>query len=123
MVSRALDSSWRALSFTAFVMRQIMDNPLEDETASSRLKQVGLMSVLYCMHVGNQPLTLAAITAETGLTRGGVYETIAYLVKRRLLDEVEVRNTLGRGKARRFSIPETIFEQIRQFERSPRKEK
>jgi hypothetical protein len=120
MDSRALDSSWRALSFTAFVMREIMDNPLEDETASARLKQVGLMSVLYCMHVGNQQLTLAAITAETGLTRGGVYETIAYLLKRSLLDETEVKNALGRGKARRFSIPERIFERIRQFERSPR---
>jgi hypothetical protein len=120
MVSRALDSNWRALSFTAFVMREIMDNPLEDETASARLKQVGLMSVLYCMHVGNQPLTLAAITAETGLTRGGIYETVAYLLKRRLLDETEVRNALGRGKARRFSIPESIFERIRQFERLPR---
>lgn len=120
MVSRALDRSWRALSFTAFTMREIMDNPLEGETASSRLKQVGLMSVLYCMHVGKQPLTLAAITAETGLTRGGVYETVAYLLKRGLLDETEIKNALGRGKARRFSIPEGVFERIRQFERSPR---
>lgn len=111
------DGSWRTLSFTAIVLREIMDNPMPGETASARLKQVGLMTVLYYMHVANRPLSLASITEETGLTRGGIYETIEFLLRRKLLEETETKNALGRGKARRFFIPEVIFERIRLFER------
>lgn len=111
------DGSWRALSFSAIVLREIMDNPMPDETASARLKQVGLMTVLYYMNVANRALSLASITEETGLTRGGVYETIEFLLRRKLLEETETKNALGRGKARRFFIPVAIFERIRQFER------
>ena len=118
-MTSAVDSSWRGLSFNAVVLREIMDTPLPGETASARLKQVGLMTVLYYMHTGNRPLTLTSITEETGLTRGGVYEAVDYLLKRKLLHETKVRNALGRGKARRFMIAEAIFERIRQFERSP----
>ncbi|MEK1851479.1 MAG: MarR family transcriptional regulator [Phyllobacterium sp.] len=110
------DSHWHSLSFAAMILREIMDNPLENETASSRLKQIGLMSVLYYMHLGNKQLTLANITEETGLTRGGVYETVEFLIKRNLLNETEIKNSMGRGRARQFTIPTAIFERIRHFE-------
>jgi hypothetical protein len=71
------------------------------------------------MHVANMPLSLASITKETGLTRGGVYETVGFLLKRKLLEETETKNALGRGKARRFLIPRAIFEHISHFERPP----
>ncbi|OYY32553.1 MAG: MarR family transcriptional regulator, partial [Rhodospirillales bacterium 35-66-84] len=54
---RALDAEWHSLSFSALILRLILDNPLDDETPQSRLKQIGMMSVLYYMHQGNQRLT------------------------------------------------------------------
>jgi hypothetical protein len=120
-MTSSLNISWHGLSFSAVTLREIMDNPLDGETASARLKEVGLMSVLYYMHVGNKALTLANITEETGLTRGGVYETVEFLLKRGLLRETEVKNSLGRGRARQFAITSSIFDRIRQFEKNPRR--
>lgn len=59
-----------------FHLSRIVDNPQEDETPQSRLKQIGMMSVLYIMHQGHQQLTLSNIVELTGLTRTGVTETI-----------------------------------------------
>ncbi|WP_320409377.1 MULTISPECIES: MarR family transcriptional regulator [unclassified Aureimonas] len=93
-----------------------MNKPLDDETASSRLKQVGMMTVLYDMHIGNKPLTVANITETTGLTRGGVDEAVAFLVLRGLLVETKTTNSMGRGRARLFHIPESIFDRLRHFD-------
>ena len=35
-----------SVAFSAFIMNEILDNPLEDETPQSRLKQIGMMNVL-----------------------------------------------------------------------------
>ncbi|SES42307.1 MarR family transcriptional regulator [Rhizobium sp. NFR03] len=110
------DSHWHSLSFAAMILREIMDNPLKNETASSRLKQIGLMSVLYYMHLANKKLTIANIIEETGLTRGGIWEAVDFLIQRKLLTETQIKNSLGRGRARQFDIPQTIFDKLRHFE-------
>lgn len=113
-----LDTQWHSLSFSAMILRHIMDNPLAGETPQSRLKQVGMMSVLYYMHIGHQPLTLSNIMEITGLTRTGVTETIDQLVRREILTESLIKNSMGRGRARRFEIAPHIFEQLNMFGRS-----
>lgn len=109
-------NEWHSLSFSAIILREIMDHPLEDETRQSRLKQVGMMNILYYMHVGRTPLTVTNIINETGLTRGGVTETIDYLVQRELLTETQVKNSMGRGRARQFEIVRRIFEKTSPFQ-------
>lgn len=112
---RALNAHWHSLSFAALILRQILDKPLDDETPQSRLKQIGMMSVLYYMHQGNQPLNLSNIMELTGLTRGGVAETVDQLIKRNILTETFVKNSMGRGRARQFEISPEIFEKLRAF--------
>lgn len=115
-MTRALDVQWHSLAFSGFIFREIFDHPLEDETPQSRLKQIGMMSVLYIMHQGHQRLTLSNIIENTGLTRTGVTETIDPLVRRGLLTERFVKNSMGRGKARQFEIASEILEKLRSLE-------
>lgn len=117
-MTRALSTQWQNLAFSAFIFREILDNPMGDETPQSRLKQIGMMSVLYIMHQGHQALTISNITEITKLTRTGVAETIDPLVKRGLLTETIVKNSMGRGKARQFEIAPEIFDKIRNFQAS-----
>ncbi|WEX75118.1 MarR family transcriptional regulator [Sinorhizobium numidicum] len=112
-MTRALNVQWHSLAFSGFIFHEIFDNPLADETPQSRLKQIGMMSVLYIMHQGHQPLTLSNIVENTGLTRTGVTETIDPLVERGLLTERFVKNSMGRGKARQFEIAPELLEKIR----------
>ncbi len=113
---------WHSLAFSAFIFHEIVDNPLQDETPQSRLKQIGMMSVLYIMHQGHQQLTLSNIVEITGLTRTGVTETIDPLVRRGLLTEKFVKNSMGRGKARQFDIAPQILEKLRSFQQDSNSE-
>jgi DNA-binding MarR family transcriptional regulator len=113
---RALDAEWHNLSFSALILRLILDNPVEDETPQSRLKQIGMMSILYYMHQGNCRLTLTNIMELTALTRGGVAETIDQLVARKILVESIERNSTGRGHAREFRIAPDIFKRLRSLQ-------
>lgn len=115
-MTRALDVQWHNIAFSAFIFHEVLDNPLEDETPQSRLKQVGMMSILYIMHQGHQPLTLSNIVEITGLTRTGVTETVDPLVRRGLLTERFVKNSMGRGKARQFEIAPMVLEKIRSLQ-------
>ncbi|CCF00746.1 conserved hypothetical protein (plasmid) [Sinorhizobium fredii HH103] len=121
-MTRALNLQWHSLAFSAFIFHEIVDNPLEDETPQSRLKQIGMMSVLYIMHQGHQQLTLSNIVEITGLTRTGVTETIDPLVRRGLLTEKFVKNSMGRGKARQFDIAPQILEKLRSFQQDSNSE-
>lgn len=115
-MTSTLTTQWHSLSFAAFILHEIMDNPQEDETPQSRLKQVGMMSVLYIMNQAHQALTISNIVEITKLTRMGVTETIEPLVKRGILTETFVKNSMGRGKARQFEIAPEIFEKLRSFQ-------
>lgn len=107
-----LASQWKNLAFSALILRLIMDHPRDGETAQSRLKQIGMMSVLYHMHLGQVPLTLTNIIEETGLTRTGVAETVDQLIQRKILNETLEKNILGRGTARRFRIAPVLFDRL-----------
>ncbi|TCU21298.1 hypothetical protein EV130_111155 [Rhizobium azibense] len=117
-MTRALNVQLHNIAFSAFIFQEIFDNPLEDETPQSRLKQIGMMSILYIMHQGHDTLTLSNIVETTGLTRTGVTETVDPLVRRGLLTESFVKNSMGRGKARRFEIAPAILDKIRIFQGS-----
>jgi DNA-binding transcriptional regulator GbsR (MarR family) len=117
-MTSTFNTQLHSLSFAAFILREIMDHPQEDETPQSRLKQVGMMSILYIMHQGHQALTISNLVEITKLTRMGVSEVIEPLLKRRMLTETFVKNSMGRGKARQFEIAPEIFERLRAFGQS-----
>lgn len=117
-MTRALKTQLHNVAFSAFIMNEILDNPLEDETPQSRLKQIGMMNVLYIMHQAHQPLTLSNIIEITELTRTGVKESVDPLVKRGMLTETMGKNAMGRGTARQFEIAQTLLDRLRALQSS-----
>lgn len=108
-----LSERWQNQALAHFGLREILEKPLEDETPQSRIKQIGLLNVLYMMHQAHEPLTLASVIKITGMTRGGVIETIDLLVRRGILTETLGKNSMGRGTARQFELARHVFDQIR----------
>lgn len=90
------------------VVNQILRNPLTGESASSRMKQVALMTVIYTCIPRNSLVSLSDLGRITGLTRAGIIETIEPLVRRGLLIETMGKNSMGRGTARYFEIASSV---------------
>lgn len=108
-----LSERWQNQALALFGLREILEKPLEDETPQSRIKQIGLLNVLYMMHQAHEPLTLSSVIKITGMTRGGVIETMDLLVQRGILKETLGKNSMGRGTARQFDLARHVFDQIR----------
>ncbi len=108
-----LSERWQNQALAHFGLREILEKPLEDETPQSRIKQIGLLNVLYMMHQAHEPLTLASVIKITGMTRGGVIETMDLLVQRGILTETLGKNSMGRGTARQFEFARHVFDRIR----------
>jgi hypothetical protein len=101
------------MTFSSLVVSEIMENPLKGETPQARLKQLGMMNLLYTLHLANIPLTLTNITEITGLTRGGAAESVDALLARGLLVDSWVKNVQGKGKARQFEIAERVLARLK----------
>lgn len=90
--------------FYEAVTARILENPLENETAASRLKQIGLMIILKQMADKNVETTVTKIIEMTGLSRPATFVLMKPLTDRGLLVEETVLNSQGRGRATRFVI-------------------
>ena len=112
-MTSALNAHWQSQLFSAYALQEVFDKPVEGETPQSRLKQVGMMTVLYMMHQDHEKLTLSNITKITGLTRNAVAESIDPLIERGILTETIVKNSMGRGTARQFEFCPDVFERLR----------
>lgn len=114
-MTRALKTQWHNLAFSGLILHEILDHPLEDETPQARLKQIGMMTILYTMTQAHQTLTLSNIVEITDLTRSGAKETVDLLVRRGILKETMAKNSMGRGTARHFEISEEIRQKLKAF--------
>ena len=108
-----LSDRWQTQALSVFAVREILEKPLEGETAQSRIKQIGLLNILYMMHLAGEALTLSNIIKFTGMTRNGVVETMDLLVARGVLVETLGKNSMGRGTARQFELSPAVFELLR----------
>ncbi len=68
---------------------------------------------MHAGHLSHERLTLVSVVKITGMTRGGVLESIEELVQRGILTETLGKSSMGRGKARQFEFARNVFEQIR----------
>ncbi|KSV94872.1 hypothetical protein [Sinorhizobium sp. GL28] len=102
------------LALLTMVTRQIMTNPLKDETSASRLKQVTLITVIVIekLHATGSPITLAQLVDMTGLARNVAAQTVDPLVERGILIEEMGKNSMGRSMARQFQIAPAVFEAV-----------
>ena len=112
-MTSALNAHWQSQLFLAYALQEVFDKPVEGETPQSRLKQVGMMTVLYMMHQNHEKLTLSNISQITGLTRNAVAESIDPLIERGILTETIVKNSMGRGTARQFEFCPDVFDRLR----------
>ncbi|WP_090427436.1 MarR family transcriptional regulator [Ensifer sp. OV372] len=112
-MTSALNAHWQSQLFSAYALQEVFDKPVEGETPQSRLKQVGMMTVLYMMHQNHEKLTLSNISQITGLTRNAVAESIDPLIERGILTETIVKNSMGRGTARQFEFRPDVFDRLR----------
>lgn len=88
---------------------QIFNQPMEDETPGSRLRQFGMVIVLIDLHIRGQAGTVTKIVDVTGMTRGAVEEVLRPLGERGLVKSTWIKNSIGRGKARLFFIAQSAF--------------
>ncbi|ENN85542.1 conjugative transfer repressor protein RctA [Rhizobium freirei PRF 81] len=114
-MTRALKTQWHNLAFSGLILHEILDHPLEDETPQARLKEIGMMTILYTMTQAHRTLTLSNIIEVTELTRSGAKETVNLLVKRGMLNETMVTNSMGRGTARQFEISTDLLKKLSSF--------
>lgn len=117
-MTSAIKTQWHNLAFSGLILHEILDHPLEDETPQARLKQIGMMTILYTMTQAHQKLTLSNIIEITELTRSGVKETVDLLVKRGMLVETMGKNSMGRGTARQFEISQDLLNKLSSFRAS-----
>ncbi|ACI58160.1 DNA-binding MarR family transcriptional regulator [Rhizobium leguminosarum] len=117
-MASAIKTQWHNLAFSGLILHEILDHPLEDETPQARLKQIGMMTILYTMTQAHQKLTLSNIIEITELTRTGVKETVDLLVKRGMLLETMGKNSMGRGTARQFEISQELLNKLSSFRAS-----
>ena len=75
-----------------------------------------MMTILYTMTQAHQKLTLSNIIEVTELTRSGAKETVDLLVKRGMLKETMVKNSMGRGTARQFEISGELLTKLSSFD-------
>lgn len=93
---------------SAVTTYQVFGQLLAGESAGSRLRQYGLMSIIVELHAQRIPITITSLAEITGLSRPSLEELLNPLVERGLLTESWVKNSLGRGKARQFAIAKVI---------------
>ncbi len=117
-MTSAIKTQLHNLAFSGLILHEILDHPLEDETPQARLKQIGMMTILYTMTQAHQKLTLSNIIEITELTRSGVKETVDLLVKRGMLVETMGKNSMGRGTARQFEISQDLLSKLSSFRTS-----
>ena len=107
-----LESRWHNAIFATVTTHEIMSKPLPDETPNSRLRQLGMMNLLYSLQKAEMVLTITNVTEVTDMTRKAAQEAIDPLVTRGLLKESWGKTSLGRGKARQYEIAPEIFEKL-----------
>jgi DNA-binding MarR family transcriptional regulator len=115
-MTRAIKTQLHNLAFSGLILKEIFEHPLEDETPQARLKEIGMMTILYTMSQAHQRLTLTNIVDISGLTRSGAKETVDLLVKRGMLNETMGINSMGRGTARQFEISQDLLNKLSTFE-------
>ncbi|MCO6181110.1 MarR family transcriptional regulator [Ciceribacter sp. RN22] len=104
------DKDKKSAEFSEAVIQQVLSESLDDETAAGRVKQIGLMAILDYMRANDIDPTVTNIIKITGLSRQAAFVLMEPLVRRGLLVEETVRNTQGRGRAKRFVIDRELAE-------------
>lgn len=117
-MSREFDFPHADTSFFAAVAKRILSNPLPDETASSRMKQIAFMGVLYQIKVSGCEPTINLIMDVTGLPRASMTKFMEPLLLRQMIRERTTLNVVGKGRAYILDIHEDFLSTLNPFTRT-----
>ena len=106
--AKALPSSL----FAALTMKMVLDNPLPDETPSHRVKQIGLLSIMYYMMSNDIPTTAPNIVKHTGLSRTTLNLVVKPLFTRDMLSDLYEPTSKTGGPIRCFVFSESLIAKI-----------
>lgn len=100
------DAPLQSLRFMMAVRDYIIDDIQPDETASHRLKQAGLMSVMYLMHLSGETISVTALCGRIKMPRQVVVEALKSLESRNLISHSTVLHESGRGRVYAYALTE-----------------
>ncbi|MFD1488695.1 MarR family transcriptional regulator [Ancylobacter vacuolatus] len=94
----AADTPLKTLIFVAKLMDCIVEDEREGETASHRLKQAGIMSYIYMMHLNGEKITVSKLKDRLNAPRQVIVELFKSLEDRGLLTHSTETHDGGRGR-------------------------
>ena len=99
--------------FAAVALKMIIDNPIKAETPSGRMKQIGLLTILYHMLSNRIELTANNVVQWSGVTRAALRQIIDPLIARGLIAEDRGQpNPKGGGFVLTYRISDRLLDQI-----------
>ena len=94
----------RSRKLIRMFVERIISEIFPDETAASRLQQVGLFTLIYMLQGDKEPVTARRLSRMTGLSDGQVLTHLRKLIKIELVERIQILNKQGRGRAFHLSI-------------------
>lgn len=119
MMSKEGDFPNADTSFFAAVSKNILSNPLPEETASSRMKQIAFMAMIYQLKISGREPTIRLVMEVTGLPRTSMTKFMEPLLQRGLLEQRPILNISGKGRAFVLDIPDFFINGLSPLFRTP----
>jgi len=99
-------------TFTAGVMRQIFQSAVPGETGADRLRQVGLMILIYNLQLRGIEATTSEIEQVSGADRRAIYDMTKALEAKGLLKRSSVTNRHNKGRVFKYVIPDGLMDPL-----------
>ena len=103
-IPRTADTQHLSRVFVMKLISHIMEQPRAGETASRRLKQAGLMSCIYTMHLKGEPITVTKLCQRLNAPRNVIVEIVKSLESRGFLTYRRDLHDGGRGRVYIYSL-------------------
>lgn len=98
--------------FAQASLKLILDNHLPGETSQSRIKQIGMLSIMhYLQHLGLD-VTAETLVKRSGVARGSLDQVMKPLIDRGLVREELRPNKIRRGKELVYHFDKALFDAI-----------
>lgn len=105
-IPQTADTRYLSRTFMMRLISHIMEERRPGETASRRLKQAGLMSCIYTMHLKGEAVTVTKLCDRIKAPRNVVVEIVKALESRGFLKYRANLHDGGRGRVYVYSLTE-----------------
>lgn len=106
------DFPMAGVSFTAAIAKKLLSERNSSENATSRLKQIAFITIVFQMQTARCETTYAKIMEVTGLPRASMTHFAAPLLERGFLQERRILNSIGKGHSNELFIPQNLIDEL-----------